>query len=139
MAYPALVSNSCWSLTAKTNSDDMGGRIVKPFRKLDKFLLIHLLDEMINRHSRDELIIADSSSIGQSDDLLLSLDFLHCASIPETLLLRWKCVRDGDPDASCTITGWETEGRVGTPVAGYFVEDEVLGHQFDIGGCDALA
>ena len=138
-AHPALVTNAVRTTSSETDADDVCRRIVETLGDANKLLATNLLDELINVHGGDKLLVANLGPIGHGDDLVFSVDLGDLALLSKTLLLLWQRVGDGDPDTTGTVTGRETESGVRAPVTSSLVQDDVLGNELDIGRSHTLA
>lgn len=116
----------------------MGGGVEKLLGKAHELLVAHLLGEVVDSHGVDQLAIANGGTVGEVDNLVLSVDFGNLTLLAEALLLLGKSVGDGDPDTTGTIAGGEPEGSVGAPIAGNLVQDDILGDGLDIRSSDTL-
>jgi len=137
--YPALVTDALRTLAANTDANDVGRRVEEALGQLDQLLVAHLLNEVIDGHRADKLIVADRGAIAERDDLLLSIHLDNLALLAEPLLLLREGVRNSDPDTAGTIACREPEGGIGTPVTSNLVEDDVLSDQLEVRGSDTLA
>ena len=137
--YPALVTDAIGASTADADTNDVGRRVVQALGQRDQVLVAHLLDELINVHGVDELVVADGGAVLQGNGLLLGVHLgdLALGAIP--LVLGGESVGDSDPDTAGTISCREAESGIGSPVTGSLVKNDVLGDGLDIGSSDALA
>lgn len=114
-------------------------REVQALGKADELLVAYLLDELVEVHGGDKLLVADLGAVTHGDDLLLSVDLGNLTLLAEHLLLLGQSVGNGDPDTTSTVAGREAEGGVRPPVSGGLVQDDVLGNELDIGSSNTLA
>lgn len=56
----------------------------------------------------------------------------------ELCLLLWQSVGDSNPDAARTTVCWKAEGGIGAPVAGGFLQNDILGDGLEIRRSNAL-
>lgn len=136
---PALVANALGALATDTNTNDVGGGVVETLGESDQLLVAHLLNEVVNSHGVDQLVVADGGAVLEGDNLLVGIDLCDLALLAIALVLLGQSVGNGDPDTTSTISGGEAECGVGAPVTGSLVEDNVAGHQLNVGGGDTLA
>lgn len=139
MTYPALITDALRSFTSQTNSNDMGGRVVQILAEGDELLVVHGLNQVVYRHGRDKLLVADRGAIRHGDNLLGGVDLGNLTLLAKSLVLSGESLGDSDPDTTSAITGREAEGSVGAPVSGGLVQDDVLGHGLDVRCSDTLA
>lgn len=116
----------------------MGGRVEELLGVVDELLVTNLLAQSINGHGGNELLVTNSGTIGQSDNLGVGVHLSDLSVLTEASLLLGESVGDGNPDTTGTVTGRETEGSVGAPVTGSLVQNDVGGHSLDIRGGDTL-
>ena len=136
---PALVADSLGTRATDTNTDDVGGGVEELLAEGNELLVAQLLREGIHGHGGHELLVADGGAIRHGDGLVAGVDLADLALVTEAGLLLGDSVGDGNPDATGTAAGGETESSVGTPVTGGLVEDDVGGHGLDVRGSDTLA
>lgn len=139
MTHPALVTNAVRAASTETNADDVCRGVVETLGDADELLAAHLLDELVEVHGGDELLVANLGAIGEADDLLVGVDLGDLTLLSEALLLLGQRVGDGDPDTTGTVPGRETESGVRAPVTSSLVQDDVLGNELDVGGSYTLA
>lgn len=116
----------------------MGGGVEELLASVDELLVTDLLHELVDSHGGDQLLVADSGAISQSDGLVVGVDLGNLALLTEASLLLGESVGNGNPDTTGTTTGGETESSVRTPVSGGLVEDHVRRHGLDVGSSDTL-
>lgn len=137
--YPALISNAVRARTSETDTNDVSSGIEETLGQADELLVAHLLSKMVNSHGVDQLAIANSGAISKANSLLLSIDLGHLSMLAEALLLLGDGICDSDPDAASAVPSRESECSIGSPAAGYLIQDDVLGNCLDIRGSDSLA
>lgn len=139
VTYPALIADSLWAFTTDANTNDMGGRVEQAHAQVDQLFISHLLDKRVYLHGRDELLVADSGAIGKHDGLTGSINLGDLAMLAESSVFLGQGVCDCNPYAAGATAGGEAECRVGTPVAGGLLQDDVSGHSLEIWRRDTLA
>lgn len=139
LTHPALVADALGALATQTDTNNVGRRVEQTLGQVDELLVLHLLDELVNSHGVDQLAVADSGAIAQSDNLIVGVDLGDLTLLAKDLLLLGQSLGHGDPDTTGTVTGREAESGVGAPVAGDLVQDDVADGVLDVGGSDTLA
>lgn len=71
-------------------------------------------------------------TILEEDSLSIGVDLGHGAVVTKASLFLGQGVCYGNPDATGTAVGREAKQRIGAPVTGNFVEDDVLHDEFGI-------
>ena len=137
--YPALVTDALGAGATDTNTNDVGGRVVKTLGQADELLVAHLLNQLVNSHGVDELVIADGGAVLEADTLVVGVDLGDLALGTEALLLLGDGLGNGNPDTTGAVAGREAEGGVGAPVAGNLAQNGVAGDELHVGGSDTLA
>ena len=137
--YPALVADTLRPGAADANANNMGRRVVEALGQANKLLVAHLLDELIDGHCVDKLVVCNGGAVAQGDDLVLGINLGDLALLAVPLLLLGERVGDGNPDATSSVSGREAESVVGAPVAGNLVQNDVPDDGLDIRGSDTLS
>jgi hypothetical protein len=93
--------------------------------------------QLINRHRTNQPPKRNLCPILQMNQLALQINL----DDPRRKLefMRGEGPGDGLPDSAGSAVGGESESRVGTPVSGCFVQDDVFGDEFEVWGCDSFA
>ena len=139
ITYPALVANALRTLASQTDTNDVGRGVVQALAEVDELLVVHSLDQVVNGHGGNQLLVADSGTVLHGDNLLGSVHLGNGTLLAESLVLVGESVGDGDPDTTGTVTSRELESGIGAPVSSNLVQDDVLGHSLDIRGSNTLA
>ena len=108
------------------------------FSKLDTLVPVHLLDQRVDGHGADELLVMDVGPVFETNDLLVGINLVDGTMVAKSGLLLLERVSNSDPDAASTALGWETESSIRTPVASCFIENDVSGDQLQVGCGDTL-
>lgn len=132
VTYPALVTNALRPLTSQTNTNDVGRRVEETLTESGELLVAHGLDQVVNSHGRNQLLVTDGSTVAQGNDLLCCIDLRDLSLLTKSLLVVREGVGDGNPDTTGTVTSREAEGSVGAPVTGNLAKDSVLDSRLDI-------
>lgn len=72
------------------------------------------LDDFVQWHSRDQRVVLDGCTVVQVGNLVLRLDLGH--DLLEGEVLLGESLGDGFPDSSGSISSWESESSVRSPV-----------------------
>lgn len=135
MRYPAFISDSVRTSSSNANSHDMGTRVEEFSHTLmNRFKNTRTCSnhtrKFIHRHRTNQFSVRDPCPIIQLDRLILRIN-LYDFGIQQKLVL-WQSLCDGFPDTSRATMGRESESGVGTPIPSRFVQDDVLGHRFEV-------
>ena len=136
--HPALVTNAVRTRTTDTNTNDVSRGVEELLGVADEFLVTNGLGKVVDGHCGDESLVANGGAIGQLDGLVVGVHLGDRALLTEASVLLGDGVGDGNPDTTSTATSGEAEGRVGTPVTGGLVQDDVAGDGLEVGGSDTL-
>lgn len=136
--YPALVTDSLGASTTDTNTNNVGGGVEELLGEAVQLLVTHVLGKEVHGHGGDQLLVADGGAVRKLDGLAGGVDLGDLALLTEASVLLGDGVGNGDPDATGTTVGGETESSVGTPVTGSLVQDDVGGDSLDVGSGNTL-
>lgn len=117
----------------------MGGGVKETLRQANKLLVAHLLNQVVDSHGVDELAVADSLAVCESDGLLLGVHLGDLALLAESHLVLGQSVTHGNPDTTGSVAGREAKGGIGTPIASNLVENDILGHILDVRSGNTLS
>lgn len=137
--HPALVTNALRTLATDADTNDVGGGVEELLGHADELVVADGLGEGINGHGGDELVVLDGGAVLEGDCVCLGVDLLDGTVLAEAAVLLVKGLGHSDPDTTGTVAGWEAESRVGTPVAGRLLENDVLCDILQVGRRDTLA
>lgn len=129
--YPALVTNAIRACATQTNTNDVCGGEVETLGDGLKLLVTHLLNQLVQVHGGNQLLITNGAAVAHGHDLLVGIDLGNLALLAEDLLLLRQGVGNSNPDATSAIASREAEGGVGAPATGSLVENNVLGDLLD--------
>ena len=135
---PALVADAFRASAADADTDDVGGGVEELLAEADQLLVAHLLGEVVDRHGRDQPLIADGGAVLELDSAVVGVNLGHLALLAEAGLLLGDGIGHGDPDTTGTAVGGETERSVGTPATSGLLEDDIGGDGLDVGSGDTL-
>jgi hypothetical protein len=136
---PALVTNALWSLATETDTNNVGGRVEEALAEIDELLVAHGLNERIDGHGVDELLVVDDCAVVQVYLVAVGINLGDPAVVAVSCLGIWQCLCNSLPDTTGTVSCGEAEGGVGTPVSCGLVVDDVVDDTLDIGGGDTLS
>jgi hypothetical protein len=136
--YPALVANVGWALATDSDTDNVGGGVEETLAEVDQVLVTHLLNKLINSHGGNELLVTNGLAILQGNGLGIGIDLGDSTLGTKSGVLLWQSVGNSDPDTTGTVTSWETESGVWTPVTSGLLENDVLGDSLEIWSGDTL-
>ncbi len=126
-------------MAADADADDVRGGVEEVFAEGDEGFVAHFLDERVDAHGVDKLLVVDGFTGLEYYYFGVCVDALDGPVGTKLGLLFWKSIRNRNPDVASTAVSWETERGIWSPVAGCLLQNDVLCDILEIGSCNALA
>jgi hypothetical protein len=113
--------------------------VKQTFTQGNKFLVLHLLNKLVNGHGSNQLLVSDCLSALQGHRVCIGIDLGYLTLLSKKGLFLWQGLGHRNPDTTSTIAGGESESSIRSPISSGLVENDVSNTSLDIWCRDTLS